>query len=321
MTTYALSLLTDRQLLIKIDKPCKLEKSIEPNEIDWAQDVPNFDKLSQHKMFIYRDYDYVKNVFIKENFLNYHSEKDLIIVRTGLNLVKHLTINEAHHEKIEALGYSVKNFSIEYLLHTWYKKLFKFNSYLEIKYQKLLKASKPTKNTKVICAQLRIGSSTDFQFTSRNSSRYYWDTIKQKFLTNITDYKLFITTDVSNVIDEAVKEFGSDKLIGFKSHSSHIDFVEKMDNDKKCIETSELFIDFFFLGKCDMGVISQSGFGLYGILNRENKNLDDFYVYSNPTGISKSFWERKNLTFIKYSPTLIYLEDSSFEIKFPNSSI
>lgn len=313
MTTYALSLLTDRKFLIKIDKPCKLELFLEPNEFNWSYDILDKNQsLSTYKLFIYRDYDFVTGSFLKTNFLNFSTDVDLIIVRVGLNLVKHLTLNKLHHEKILQLGYKIEDFNLEKQLYGWYKKLFKFNSYLDIKYANILKTAKPNSDTKVICAQIRIGSETDFLFTYRNSTQNYWKFIRNNFIKDLTNYKIFITTDVSEVFDEAKVEFGSSKIVGFKSHSAHVDFIKTVNDMKKCNEISEIFLDFSFLGKCDMGVISQSGFGLYGILNRDFKDFKNFYVYTNPNNIGKNFWnERKDLKFVKFNVSLLYLEDIS----------
>ena len=105
----------------------------------------------------------------------------------------------------------------------------------------------------------------------KNSPRLYWDLIKNKFLFNLTDYKLFITTDSKEVIDEANKEFHSNKVIAFKQSSYHIDLLLfPFKTARQCNQMSDLFLDFYFLSQCHMGVVSHSGFGLLGILNRKN---------------------------------------------------
>ena len=131
MSAYAFSLIMDRELIININKPCQLEEHFEPNEINWSiKQIENYSRLSKYKMFIDYNGDFVRNNLKKVNFLNYKSNKDIILFRTGFNLVKYLTLNSNHHEKIKSLGYSLDTFNLEFLFHSWYRRLFKFNKKL-----------------------------------------------------------------------------------------------------------------------------------------------------------------------------------------------
>ncbi len=40
MSVYALALMTDRKLIVNMTFPCKLDKYLIPNEVDWSQTVP-----------------------------------------------------------------------------------------------------------------------------------------------------------------------------------------------------------------------------------------------------------------------------------------
>jgi hypothetical protein len=59
-----------------------------------------------------------------------------------------------------------------------------------------------------------------------------------------------------------------------------------------------------------MAVISHSGFGILGVLNRKNTEClkENFYVYTNPFNLKQNFWNRNNLSFHKFSKSLLYLE-------------
>ena len=46
MFAYAISLLSDRKLLVNVTTPCNLENFLQPNEINWLLNVPNFDKIA-----------------------------------------------------------------------------------------------------------------------------------------------------------------------------------------------------------------------------------------------------------------------------------
>ncbi len=272
MSTYAISLLTDRKLIIRIKKTCDISKYLLPNEIDWninLHQLENYHQLTTHNLFIYYNEDFIKNELKYINFVNYETNKDVIVIRTGFNLLPYLAANPEHRLKLSQLGFNnVKAFTIEKLFYKWYKKLFKFNRNLQTKYDKLLNNNlKINNNSKLICAQVRLGGgggvSIDLKFTSRQNTALYWSHIKNMFLKNnennyslLFDYKLFITTDTPDVIDEARQVFGKDKVFGFKESSYHIEFKR---SSKQCDKLSELFIDFKLLGDCDMGVISHSG--------------------------------------------------------------
>jgi hypothetical protein len=70
------------------------------------------------------------------------------------------------------------------------------------------------------------------------------------------------------------------------------------------------------LGVCDMGVVSHSGFGLVGILNRPNKlDLANFYVFTNPTEKKKRLVSNKGLSFHSFNSSLLYIQYSNLRDK------
>lgn len=309
MTAYAIALLADRRLLIKITHPCNLEEYIQPNEIDWSTRFVDIGRLSRYDLLIDVNLTYIQHDFVKINFLNYKKTTNLIRVRTGANLIKHLTLNKNHHTKIMQLGYKLDEFNLEHLFYRWYKKLFKFNAGLTAKYSQMITM---TSGSKLICGQIRIGGTGDImKFASRRSSKEFWRFLEKRLI-KTKDYKLFITTDKHDVLGEALKKFGKKHVIGFKERSFHLARVKQTDLlDIKCNKISELYLDFMFLGRCQSGIISHSGFGMLGILNRKNfkETIDsNFYIFTNPNDIMSDFANRKNLTFMKFNTKLLYLE-------------
>ena len=139
------------------------------------------------------------------------------------NLIKQLTLNVQHHEKIKSLDYTVNTFNIETMFHNAYKILFKFNKQMNNLFEEMMQQAKPNKSTQLICAQIRIGEDEDLNFTSRKNSRFYWQFIQANFIPKLTafDYKIFITTDTPDVIDEAIGIFGPDTIVAFKERSFH----------------------------------------------------------------------------------------------------
>lgn len=318
MTAYAISLLTNRSFIIDLSKPCNLQDIIIPNEVEWTlSSLPKKEGFTKHHLLLHWDFDFVRNHLMKINFLKYYNQKNVIVVRTGLNLVQHLSVNRKHHKKIKSLGYAVEKFNIENLLFQWYRNLFKFKEDFQEHFNKVLKKAKPNKHTKLICAQIRIGMKGDMQFTKRNNTKLFWNLIKEKFLSdnNIKEnFKIFITTDIEDVIDEAIYEFSEEKVVAFKNRSIHFEMAK----ETQCNSLNGVYLDFNLLGECDMGVISHSGFGFMGILRR--KNIDtlkkNFYVYTNPDDLTKNFGKRSNLSFIPFDVSLLYLENKLHNVTY-----
>ena len=282
-----------------------------PNIIKWHRDTSRIKQLTRYDLIIDYNANYVKDEFLKTNFLDFHRDKDLIVVRTGFDLVRHLSVIKAHHTKINQLGYAVNEFNSENLFLKWYSDLFKLNSNLRVKFNQMINMSS---EGKLICAQIRLGGDGDFiTFASRDSTKAYWKFIKDNLIPKNENYKLFITSDKDYVLDEASNEFGANQVIAFKDRSYHIARLKIENNpnkDKECDKRSELFLEFLFLGKCDKAVISHSGFGMYGILTGKNEQQlnQSFFIYSNPTDIRNGFTNRNNLKFMPFTVAILYTE-------------
>ena len=306
MFAYAVSLITNRQLVIKILHPCSLTNFIQPNEVNWDIEIPS--NLTTHTMKL--NNLYVKTELPTLNFLEYKKDVDVIEMNPKHDHIKLLASNPKHHQRIKEMGFKIKEFDSLNLFHRWYNRLFKFTSSMEKEYQDLLRQLKPYSNSTLICAQLRIGGKrketqfNDYFFMNPDKKVDYWSFIRKRFLPNILKndqaYKIFVTSDTLGVVEDAIKEFGDKNVIGSKDLGVNIDKYENLANDKCHIKYS--YIDFSLLGKCDMGVLSYSGFGRYGILNRPNKNFQNFYVYYNKKITEGQMWNRHSLqmTFHKY---------------------
>jgi len=261
MSAYALALLTDRHLLIKHVKPCLLTNFLEPNEYNWNN---------------YVDVNIAKTINIwKVNDLNFRNQIEFwtkldfnaqyVSVRTNLDWILPLSKNKNLHSVIKRLGYEPSKFKIQYVFKKWYRKLFKLNIRLNEKYLSFLDR---INNTKLFCAQVRIGGAREFVshdsiFTFRNNSKLYWNYIRSNFIKNQTNYKIFLTTDTKNVEQEAINEFGQEKLIINEGNNYHLDREYDLESDDML---DKIFLDFHALQNCQMALISESGFGKLKIL-------------------------------------------------------
>jgi hypothetical protein len=151
---------------------------------------------------------------------------------------------------------------------------------LQESYDKFIKQAKPDNQTKLICAQIRIGGvrpnvAFDQQFISRNNSKLFWKFIRDNFL-NINPnqkYKVFVTTDTESVEEESIQEFGKNNIVKIDGPFIHID-REEVGNISDCSKIEKIILDFHAIQLCDSVVISQSGFGRLGISNRIDPTKD-----------------------------------------------
>ena len=114
-----------------------------------------------------------------------------ITIRNNLEWIEPLSKNKIYKEKIKELGYTERNFKIQFLFKNWYSEIFKLNKRLNEKYLKFLKKAKPSNKTKLICAQVRVGDAGGTQFMKRENLIIYWNYIRTNFIKNLTDYRIF----------------------------------------------------------------------------------------------------------------------------------
>lgn len=183
---------------------------------------------------------------------------------------------------IQKLGFNQKDFNFSIAFNKWFNDIFKLNPRVYKKLKIYRKKLKPKPSTLSICIQVRIGGkrsgvSYDREITPRNFSKYYWDFVKTNFLKNRKEYRIFITADSESVEKEAIKVFGNEKTIIIDGISAHIDREYGFKED--CTRFEKIIMDFYMLGNCDMALVSDSGFGIFGIL-RNRLPDNNFYVLS-----------------------------------------
>ncbi|CAF0745517.1 unnamed protein product [Brachionus calyciflorus] len=225
MSTYVISLLTDRQFIIKMTKNCDLKKILEPNEINWDHEqVPK--NITNEELNIGWDFRIFN--MLKESislFTNLNS-KNLIKVKSGMMFANGLIENCNLKEKIEKLGYEQSKFHIAYQFNKLYKQLFKLNNQTQKRYDEFLKKLKPNSHSKLICYQIRKGDPGQRNEKDEYFEKDFWNFINKTFLSSrnvSSNYKIFVTSDLEYVKLDAKNYFKNNEVI-FSEHSSiHID--------------------------------------------------------------------------------------------------
>lgn len=217
--------------------------------------------------------------------------------------------------------YEPHAFRFENVFRSWFKRLYRFSPVLQLHFDRLLKLAKPSPDSKLFCAQVRIGGKPvdgnnirkDLEFMKVDKAADYWNYIDRSFIKNNTDYKIFLTSDNQEVIENARAHFDPGRLVTNTNNVFHYNLQKR---DRKCKEAVGLFVDFLMLSECDMGALSHSGFGMVPLLRKEPSTWKFFFVYSSPsfwTRKNGSFFERKNLTlrFMPFQKDFFYVHGLS----------
>jgi hypothetical protein len=286
MSALAFALFQNRNFLITITQPCLINNLLESNLIKWdAKKTQNSSKV--YELNSVDDFKMISRLKTLD-LITYLNEYDLITIRNNQNWLKSFSINPTISHSINQLGYNQSEFRTHFLMREWYAALFKLKPSLTKRYQEFLKLAKPNSETKLICAQIRLGGSnrknhaTDWKFNERNVTKLVWEFIRKNFLPKLSpnnkeNYKIFVTTDDEDVEKEALEQFGSSQLVINSGDIIHIDRDVRNLND--CSKIEKTILDFHCLQNCDMAVISKSGFGKLGLWNRKYP-IQDLYLLS-----------------------------------------
>jgi hypothetical protein len=315
LSAYVWSLITDRFLLIYINKPCDISNLLQPSEIEWNRPIETFYECSRpdiqlrelmqsrepcknKRPNIFTLKLYENNKFKKDleklNLLEYNKDKDVIFLSAlNRNLLPSMAKNEHIKRRLDQLGLDPQKLDIHYLFKSFYDKLFRLAPHMERKHEQFLSKAKPTPATKLVCLQIRLGNKplnhrTDLKFMASNDTLYFWSfakSIVKDLSANGNDYRIFLTTDTELVEVEARKELDASKIVtndGLILHMDRNDLKNDKNNNKKSSENCESIeksvLDFHSLRNCDIALLSGSQFGTFGLWNRDNP-IEGIYCF------------------------------------------
>ena len=118
-STYAFSLLADRDFSIYIDSPCSIKTLIEPNEIDWnAEGYTNITNLTTKRFHLIDNFAFIKQLETID-VPNFEKDTNLITIENNQQWLTALSSNQNLSMKIKILGYEPSRFQIKYLTYNW----------------------------------------------------------------------------------------------------------------------------------------------------------------------------------------------------------
>jgi hypothetical protein len=287
MTAYAISLLSQRQLIINIEQPCNFTQLFVPNQVNWLMSQHSINENSTVRRIRCMDRIELGNCLKKFAYINESNlelSTTVLIINTNYQWISYFAHNKHFESNIIKLGYKPQGFHLSLLFHEWFNKLFKLSPNLSSKYDIIKQEAnldKENLNTQIFCAQIRIGGTRpgvkrDREFNKRSITKEFWRFIKENFTKSSQEkeWRVFVTSDVEAVELEAFKEFSREKVIRIKGINTHIDRETNLGND--CTRIEKPIMDFYFLRNCNKAVISNSGFGRLGLWNRKEPYRDLF---------------------------------------------
>lgn len=300
MSTHALSLLTNRRLLIKMTKKCDIKTILEPNRINWD---PDQIKNKYLKNITFHFNSRTKILFSNETeILEKYSDYNLWIITSNAEYMKGFSKNPNLKKRIESLGYDQSKFKMAFQFKNWFDSLFKLKDEFLTRYNYNKKLMKPNESVKLVCTQIRLGDRVKANEIEQKVISKFWNFINQTFIgTNTTNdfkYSIYVTSDRENVKIKTKEYFKNFSVFYAKDSSHHVTFTSYKN---ACKKIQNAIFDFYMMNVCDIGVVSHSGFGILSLWNRKNP-FQDLYVYTNrnQSDLIKSYWNRRNMTFLKY---------------------
>ena len=277
LSSYAFALLTDRQFSLKMTQPCNLDQIFLPNKIDYRETAINLINETNHVYLHLIDQNEFREKANEINLLDLHKDKEVIHIKTNNILINKFSENKYLKEKINQLGFKPDEFKFRLLFPKWYHDLFKWTPKLKEKYDKTIKE---LGDSKLICAQIRIGGkrphvSDDYQYNQMNVIEKFWHFMNETFINKLSSkekYRIFISTDTEKVLEEADRVFGNDKMIKIPGLHTHLDRESNLGNN--CERVEKTFLDFDFMKHCHMAVVSASGYGMISMMNRPEPTLN-----------------------------------------------
>jgi hypothetical protein len=297
------ALMTNRTFLIYVKEPCPLQyylnsKTAYQNLSAVLQTIYTGERtFANIEVQVYADVyeDGVKKEkTVLHNLFEYKKDSDVILYKGEFFYQDAFLTIPNHIGRLRQLGLDPLSIRTNGLMKFVYESLFELSPKLQAKYNEFMRYAKPSRDSYLICAQVRLGDDVlvDSKSIKQNHSSRIFEFIKRNFTQYLGRSKIFVTTDSASVEQEARSFFGERDVAITAGDIAHVDLDKKL--DAECERYEKTFLDFHILKDCDMGVVSMSGFGRLGVYRSEN--VKNIYVYHH----RKDFVEAKIKHFGEY---------------------
>ncbi|XP_060068270.1 uncharacterized protein LOC132548423 [Ylistrum balloti] len=257
-SAYVISVLLKKRFLVTYSRPSNFTDYIIPNSFDWRYNSSILSgRTSLFLNFFCRVPVPIRNKDTKS--LGNIFKADVTFVRMNWDYTLHFRRFKSLHKAIPWIF----NLQFADIYVKFFNTLFKPVDDIVETINKTLRSV-----TKLACAHIRMGGNEtqDHQRTDRKQLIHIWNFLKTKE----DNYSIFIATDSELVRNTAKSLFK--QILEVKGRILHIDqnpAGSGVTNGYKKVAT-----DFFLLSKCDVLMLTRSGFGMMSAyLNTNNPSL------------------------------------------------
>ncbi|XP_069142529.1 uncharacterized protein [Argopecten irradians] len=261
-SAYIISVILSKHFLIKYTRSGNLTDYLSPNSLDWRYNS----SLLEGRSWGFTDLVIKAPNEIKEcnlTGLRNMFSKDVNFVRINWDYTQHFRKFPGLQSVIPWL------FELHYadIYSTFFHTLFKPTKLITEAVNGIVESA-----PKLACAHIRMGGSKtipgDDKHTDKSQLKFIWDLLKRFENRN---YSIFIATDAQFVRDRAKELFPH--LIEVEGRIIHIDWKTTGGNLDEGYR--KVVVDFFVLTKCDVLILTLSGFGVMSAFL--NKNVTQMY--------------------------------------------
>ncbi|XP_013379911.1 uncharacterized protein LOC106151281 [Lingula anatina] len=249
ISVYAFAILTGREYRISHTFPCNLKEFFHGNKTLWDEKVITAEHATKRNIKLFGFLPTFGSWVLQSSNLSETFPEDIITFRTNNDIIPYLRFNKNFTKTIEkAFSMPIDDFHYVTLFRRLFHELFSPNKQFEEKFQKYYQLLKPSNDSTLVCAQIRL------QFIKvsgmKNVFKFLQETIKR-----VGKSKLLVSTDAENV-RSAAKTLFPEQLVDIEGPLGHVDKP-----GSGCRDMEKALTDFLMLSKCDILIHSPSGFG------------------------------------------------------------
>ncbi|XP_033754575.1 uncharacterized protein LOC117337619 [Pecten maximus] len=241
LSTFGLAIISRRHFKIRHDKPCALDNYLEPHKYDWKLNESIIPITAQFMNLIDNNSYHLRVSAVKTNHLDNVFRNDVTLIRMNWDMTQDFRLRPNITDDfpwITKLQYAD-------IYSELYHYLFKPG---KIVLDKFADIEKRRKHGLLACSHARAGDNRNADFTR------IW-----KFLSNLdsSKYDIYLASDQQYVRDAGIKYLHGYDVITMSGRLGNIDFSEV-----GCDAFMTSMVDFYTLTKCDLLVITDSGFSM-----------------------------------------------------------
>lgn len=265
VSAYLLALLTNRTLVIDMFSPCRLETSIVPNNVNWlkcksyALNVPGNSKRLVSVTDRSKTYTVEQFVSLKEKVITI--EINWFVTH---HLQRYVTSNKINHMQWLV---NVRN---EVIIHKVLNELFRPTEHIMSEINNFI--TKYASNKQLVCTHVRMGKNpsipndVDFRRIANRGIPNVTTVLSfLKTYSNAKDYTVYVATDADMVRKEALSTIANS--VSLNKEIVHIDRINH-GKVSGCAGLGDAVTEQVLLSKCDVLLLTRSGFGIMAALWR-----------------------------------------------------